>query len=236
MSAIWYAGQLVVLLVAFSMAWWVHYQADFFFPLWYDPLGIAENIDRYGPQNRFKRYFADTDRQERLRLFAAINRAVHEQAQGLTQIRYTTRKGYSDTLLHDAEITHLRDVTRLIGGLKGLAATASALTLLLVARLWQRRRRLPALRRTWLFFLVSICALVAMVLMLGPTRVFYRFHVWLFPADHQWFFYYQDSLMSTLMKAPDLFGAIGASLLAMAVVIYLGLSWSLWHWLRQRPK
>jgi hypothetical protein len=43
-------------------------------------------------------------------------------------------------------------------------------------------------------------------------------HVWVFPADHQWFFYYQDSLMSTLMKAPYLFGYIAVALVALATV------------------
>lgn len=234
MNAIWYVAQIAVLIVAFSMAWWMHYQADFFYRLWYEPIGIKENIDRFGPQNRFKRFFADTDKQERLRMFAAINHSVHAQGQGLADIRYTSYKGYSDTLLHDAEITHLQDVARLIGWLKAVAAVATAVTLLLIIWLWWRRQRLPTLRRTWFAFLVSICALVAMVLILGPTRVFYRFHTWLFPADHQWFFYYQDSLMSTLMKAPDLFGAIGVSLLAMAIFIYMALCWGMWHLLAQR--
>jgi hypothetical protein len=237
MSAIWWhLGQTVVLMVAFSLAWCIHYQADFFYGLWYEPLGLEENIDRYGPKNRFKRYFADTDRRERLRVFAAINQSVHEQGQGLTDIRYTTRKGYSDTLLHDAEITHLRDVARLIEKLKIASAAAISLTLLLIGWLRWRAPRLPSLRFTWLVSLVSTCTLVATVLALGPIRVFYHFHDWVFPEDHQWFFYYQDSLMSTLMKAPDLFGAIGASLLAMAIVIYMALSGVLWHWLGRNLK
>lgn len=233
MNAIWYLGQIVLFLVALSTAWWIHYETDFFYRVWYQPLGIKENIDRYGPQNRFKHFFADTQRQDHLRMFHSINVAVHNRGHGLADIHYITGEGYADTLLHDAEIIHLQDVARLIEGLKIVAATAVMVTVLLIGWLRWRAQRLPSLRRTWLVCLVSVCVLLTTVLVLGPTRVFYRFHDWLFPEGHQWFFYYQDSLMSTLMKAPDLFGAIGASLLAMAIVIYMMLSWSLLRWLKR---
>mgnify|MGYP007022672661 CR=1 FL=1 len=36
----------------------------------------------------------------------------------------------------------------------------------------------------------------------------------------QWFFYYQESLMSTLMKAPDLFAGIAVQIALLAVIIY----------------
>jgi len=46
-------------------------------------------------------------------------------------------------------------------------------------------------------------------------------HVLIFPADHQWFFYYQDSLMSTLMKAPDLFAGIAVQIVLLALALYV---------------
>ena len=49
--------------------------------------------------------------------------------------------------------------------------------------------------------------------------MFYQFHIWLFPADHEWFFYWQDSLMSTLMKAPVLFGGIAVVLVGGTLVL-----------------
>ena len=71
--------------------------------------------------------------------------------------------------------------------------------------------------------LVSVmifCLLVVAVLCLwGFTSVFYYLHTVIFPADHQWFFYYQDSLMATIMKAPDIFSAIAAQLLAVALLL-----------------
>jgi hypothetical protein len=61
------------------------------------------------------------------------------------------------------------------------------------------------------------------VLAIGPRRVFYRMHEWVFPPENPWFFYYQDSLMSTMMKAPHLFGAIAPVLLALGLLLYAGL-------------
>jgi hypothetical protein len=45
-------------------------------------------------------------------------------------------------------------------------------------------------------------------------------HILVFPDDHQWFFYYQDSLMSTLMKAPDLFAGIAIQIVLVGLVLY----------------
>jgi hypothetical protein len=44
-----------------------------------------------------------------------------------------------------------------------------------------------------------------------------------FPEGHQWFFYYQDSLMSTLMKAPYLFGYIALALLVLTLALLTAL-------------
>ena len=68
-----------------------------------------------------------------------------------------------------------------------------------------------------------LCCGVLLVLV-GPVEVFYALHEWVFPANHQWFFYYEDSLMSTLMKAPDLFGAIALLLSGLAAVIFVALN------------
>ena len=55
----------------------------------------------------------------------------------------------------------------------------------------------------------------------GFTDIFYYLHTLVFPENHQWFFYYQESLMSSLMKAPDLFAGIGLSLVVIALIIYV---------------
>jgi hypothetical protein len=75
------------------------------------------------------------------------------------------------------------------------------------------------------------------LLIAGPTQVFYQFHLWIFPADHQWFFYWQDSLMSTLMKAPVLFGGIAAVIALGALLLTPVLYWlGLWGVRRLAPQ
>ena len=113
-------------------------------------------------------------------------------------------------------------MARLIGILEpaGLAACILFVALLY----WLRRQPLEGrpvqqLRHQLLGFGASLAALVGLVWATGPRDVFYVFHEWVFPAGHQWFFYYQESLMSTLMKAPDLFGYIAAALVALAIVV-----------------
>ena len=64
-----------------------------------------------------------------------------------------------------------------------------------------------------------LCGIV--IFAVGAHDVFKAMHEMVFPDDHQWFFYYQDSLMTTLMKAPDIFFAIGAVWAILASVIYL---------------
>jgi hypothetical protein len=57
------------------------------------------------------------------------------------------------------------------------------------------------------------------VWVVGPVQVFYVLHELVFPAGHEWFFYYQDSLMSMMMQAPNLFGPIAVLWLVLAFSI-----------------
>lgn len=66
-----------------------------------------------------------------------------------------------------------------------------------------------------------IAAFLAILLaVFGFETVFYQLHIWLFPADHQWFFYYEDSLMSTMMQAPVLFAYIGGSIAVLGTALF----------------
>jgi uncharacterized membrane protein len=69
-----------------------------------------------------------------------------------------------------------------------------------------------------------LCLFIVIVLFYwGFTSLFYYLHTVIFPADHQWFFYYKDSLMATIMKAPDIFSVIAAQLLTVALLIAVGI-------------
>jgi hypothetical protein len=75
--------------------------------------------------------------------------------------------------------------------------------------------------------LVPLAAIATATLLIGPVKAFYWLHTLVFPPGHEWFFYYEDSLMSTMMKAPDLFGYIAllwASLSLLLLIVSLSVA------------
>lgn len=221
------------LISSLALAWFVLANANFLYGVWHDYAGIGAAIDKYGPQNRYKPGFADTTRAQRIALFAQINKEVHGDATGLARISYRTHSSRGQTaLLRHPEIIHLIDVARLIDRVAIVAYCCILCWLLLVGRCLLRKRRLPSIGKQFVavFGLVAFASLLIMVI--GPERVFNQFHIWLFPKDHPWFFYYQDSLMSTLMYAPYLFGWIALSLVFLALSFFVIVNSALW-WLTQ---
>jgi len=186
-------------------------------------LGIEAHIARFAPQNRQgKSGFENTDYDSRYQLFAGISDAVNNGGEGLRSLSYTGAEGATpQLLLTDPEAVHLEDVAKLIDLLVpvGWAALALLIVLTITARFGQLT--LPGIGKS-LLTLVAIAAICAIVIAaVGAHEVFKAMHEMVFPDDHQWFFYYQDSLMTTLMKAPDIFFAIGAVWAILASVIYL---------------
>lgn len=213
-------------LAALWIAWRALAMADFLYPVLYDAIDVHGHIETFAPQNRYKNDFGTTTREERLRLFGEIVDAIHASGEGLAEIRYHRPDGaVIDTLLRDPEVGHLQDVANLVDRIAPfgwLAVVWTAIHLLLIRLFgW----RVPSFMRLLGASLLAVAAGVCIVLLVGARRVFYWFHEWVFPPDHPWFFYYQDSLMSTMMKAPDLFGAIAAVLLAVGLAVYALLLW-----------
>lgn len=195
---------------------------DYGYPLWYEVMDVEQTIATYGPQNHNKQNFQHTDKRERLRLFSAINHSVLHGGSGLAEIRYRDREGHTvDSLLTEAEILHLQDVSDLISRLNHGALLCFALLLVSGSLLWGTRA--PQLTTRQKAYSATGLALSAALplLLWGPQQVFYQLHIWIFPADHPWFFYYQDSLMSTLMQAPNLFAYIAVVLLLVAGLIFI---------------
>lgn len=215
---------LLGLIAAIYLAWALLAKADFLYPLWHDLAGLDRTIERYGPQNRYRSGFEQTTKAERVRLFGAIVDAIHDGGEGLEELRYHDARGRElGRLLREPEIVHLQDVARLVDALRIAGWTALGVWLAVVAWRWRVGRSLPRTGPTALAGLGLVAALTAVVLLAGPVRVFYGFHEWLFPPDHQWFFYYQESLLTTMMRAPDLFGYIAAELVALALAIWLAM-------------
>lgn len=211
----------LTLLVCLYMSWHALLSVDFFYGFWHDNVGIAENIAEMGPQNRYRQGFEDTERAERLAVFGEICRAISNGGEGLADIHYTGPSGQPVPLLHRAEIIHLQDVANLVTTTQTLKPWVVALWLGVVVLFLYRRWAFPGYRRLLLLYSGAIAIAVVAVLSVGWVEIFYAAHRWVFPDDHQWFFYYQDSLMSTMMKAPDLFLYIGVTLLLLALLLFV---------------
>ncbi|MDN5851200.1 MAG: DUF1461 domain-containing protein [Nitrococcus sp.] len=227
----WAAIASAPLLLSLAATWQAWAAFDFAYPLWYRALAIDAHIQHYGPLNHVRPGFQNTTDTERLRLFGEIVDAIHDQPRRLATLQYHLPNGsIIGPLLRPAEIQHLRDVAVLIRMFQWAAIVGGLCALLLAAVAALRRWPLPPLRHFAIGALVPVAGLGASLVLFGPTELFYVLHRWIFPPDDQWFFYYEESLMSMLMKAPDLFAAIAAEWAVTAVIVFAGLL-ALQRWL-----
>ncbi|MFO1349349.1 MAG: DUF1461 domain-containing protein [Gammaproteobacteria bacterium] len=223
-AGLWTAFMALTLLAALFLVWQLLARADYGYPLWYEVIGIDQTIARYGPRNRYREDFETTTKAERVRLFAELAAAVRHHGEGLEALTYHDPSGKAIApLLTAPEIQHLRDVARLFAGLWMVGWVALAGWLALVGALRWRGYRLPALKQLLLGTVLGSVLVALVVTALGPVRVFYRLHTWIFPPDHPWFFYYEDSLMTMMMQAPVIFGWIALAWAALAVGFAAGL-------------
>ena len=221
-SLSWGVYSLCGLICAFFISWLLLAKVDFAYGYLHDAMNIQQHSRQYGPQNRHRHGFQYTTKAEHIRLFSAINDSIHNHGNGLEKITYHHKDGkIIDKLLHKAEVIHLKDVSNLLDVLKYLGLVASLIWLTLFGVFHYGLLPSPNIKQQSksIITLVGLSALIT--LLIGPTKVFYHFHEWIFPQNHQWFFYYQESLMTILMKAPDLFGAIAILLTLLALVIFI---------------
>lgn len=217
-QAAWLSALLLILMGCFWLSWMGQAKFQYGFGFWYEVYDIEVHIDKYGPQNRFKRGLNRVEPEEHIELFGQISEAVHNGGEGLADIRYRVGSG-SQALLRKPEVVHLQDVANLIDLLRPVGPIALMVGILIISGLLLRKSR-PSWRAQF-GLLAGLSMLIAMVFALvGAKAIFYQMHVWIFPKDHEWFFYYQDSLMATLMKAPDLFGGIAAAIVAGGLMLY----------------
>jgi hypothetical protein len=230
-SLLWAVLLLAAVPVSLLAGWQLLRSADFLYPLWYEVIGIDHTIAEYGPMNHYREHFELTTKDERSRLFAAIVAAIHDGGRGLETLAYHDARGNPVApLLRSPEITHLRDVARLVEWFYRLGLGAGLVWLLALAQLWRLCLPPPPLGRYFAVLGLAVAVLSLGVIAVGAKKVFYTAHTLIFPAGHQWFFYYEESLMTMLMKAPDLFAAIAAEWLLLSAVCYwLGIHLSLWN-------
>lgn len=230
----WSVFASALLVAGLFVSWQALAGFDFAYLFWHEVLGIGDTIARYAPENRWRQGFEHTTPIERARLFGAIVDAIHADGRGLADLRYYDPEGRElGRLLRPPEIVHLRDVARLVRWFEfaGIAALALVMGLTLEAK-WRQRSLPPASR-----FLVGTAAVIGVagiaILAIGPVDLFYALHEVVFPADHEWFFWYQDSLMATMMQAPNLFGAIAAVWFPFALALAWAGLWAIGRFLER---
>ena len=187
----------------------------------HDVIDIQGTIEEYAPKNIYKGRFDETTPEHRAALFRQILRGVNRNGEGLETIQYMDAEGeILGLLLRPAEVNHLRDVARLLGIFQNVAYVAVALyiTMLVVFRLQQRK--LPRPRNLLMVTTIAVALLVLVAFLSGAKQVFYQLHTVVFPSGHQWFFYYEESLMTMLMKAPDIFAWQAGMWIALALLVY----------------
>jgi hypothetical protein len=212
-----FVGQL---LATSLLAWHLLAQINFAYATGYKLLGLDTHIAEFAPLNRHIHGFEFTQPKDHWDLFAQITRAVQNNGEGLEEIHFTLPNNTNIPLMHNAEIIHLQDVSNLIHQFYLAGISGFFIWIISLAIAYRQKLSFPSLRNIVLGFCSGIFMVTAIVLSLGATKVFYWLHTKVFPEGHQWFFYYEDSLMTTLMKAPDIFAFIATLLLVLLMIIW----------------
>lgn len=218
---LWVSYSLGSLLVCFWLAWQLSAQFNFAYPLWYSVLDIDQTITQAMPGHLYKKEFIFTDNEEHFRLFGEIVSSIQAGGRGLADIRFYTPQGKKlGALLTESEIIHLQDVANLVDLLDWFTVAVVIICMLIMSAIIYLQVPMPAVRKLGFSLLAAVVIAIACILSIGAQKFFYWLHTVIFPADHQWFFYYEESLMSTLMKAPDLFAPISVMLLVLGLLIW----------------
>ncbi|ADD67120.1 hypothetical protein Dacet_0320 [Denitrovibrio acetiphilus DSM 12809] len=217
---------LLITLIYFALfaGWYVCYSNYFFFPVVYELEDIHGHVLEYAPQNRRGRAdFVYVSPAYHLRIFGEMLHAVEHGGEGLAQISYPAGRG-KKKFLTGAEQTHLQDVANLLTAIRSVWYLMLAGFAASVVFMSYKKIRPYSMRTISLGTVVCGGVLYVFLSVFGFEKIFYRLHELVFPAGHKWFFYYQDSLMSTMLKAPDSFAdmglIMGAVSLGLFIVVY----------------
>ncbi|MCG8669200.1 MAG: DUF1461 domain-containing protein [Pseudomonadales bacterium] len=219
--ALWPVVFISQLIVAALISWHLLAQFDFAYSAAYDSIDIEKHIKTFGPRNRYRPEFETTTPEDHHRLFAEIGDAIQNHGEGLADISYQTSKGQTYTLLRSPEVIHLQDVANLVDVFYSVGYVCIGLLLLGCALAYVKQLSFPGAKHISIGIVAFVATVAGILFGVGPRKVFYWLHVQIFPPEHEWFFYYQDSLMTTLMKAPDLFGFIGAVMGFVLMLVWI---------------
>jgi len=233
----WLTFCLSLFIFSLGLSWQINRTIDFSYSFWYQTLDIDAHINQYAAENtQGKKDFVETEAKQHYALFGQIVDSISQNGIGLADINYevTSKNSINDesgpaninamsrTLLTKSEVVHLQDVSDLIDNLTQLWLVNLVLLMLLISYAFRSINFIGKIA-TSNKINITLCFIVlclAFLYFFGVTEFFYYLHTLIFPDDHQWFFYYQESLMSTLMKAPDLFAGIAGAIFIVASGIY----------------
>ena len=201
---------------------------NFFYSTWYRLLDINQTIEQVMPQHLYKKEFIQTDAFEHKRLFGEIVMAVQNNGKGLEDIVfYDVNNNPLGKLLTENEIIHLQDVSNLVSGMNWISLALLAACFFILALIIFYRLSMPPVNKIIIATIGIIVFLSLAIILFGSKKFFYWLHTIVFPENHQWFFYYEESLMTTLMKAPVLFAPISVQLIFLGLVIWILQLWLL---------
>jgi lipoprotein signal peptidase len=217
---------LALLVSCLYVSWQALSQANFLYDQIYEHNDLEAHVNEFAPLNRNgKESFALTSKAERVRVFNDIAREINAGGGGLGAITYTPEgAGVATTFLVEAERDHLQDVANLVSSLKPVGAVIASLLIVFYGFCWYYKvsRYQYFWRPSGLFVsILQIAAVaapcVAVTFALGPQQTFYLLHEWAFSEKAQWYFYFEDSLMTTLM--PEIVFANIAALIGVLTVL-----------------
>ena len=224
----WCVFALALLIFCLGISWQASKSSNFLYGFWYQTLEINKVISKNVPKNtQGKRDFPIHDVQLHETKFADIVQSIHQQGEGLADISYLNDLATKQQLLTSSEVVHLQDVANLLDNITKFWWGNLFFLLSLLAFYFRKRhlikaesiRTMPTGKQKLISLVCFILLVISMLGIWGFTHVFYYLHTVIFPLEHQWFFYYKDSLMASLMKAPDIFAAIAGQLILVALLL-----------------
>ncbi|MFT5815102.1 MAG: hypothetical protein ACI9VT_002873 [Psychroserpens sp.] len=225
---LWCVFALASLIFCLGISWQASKATNFLYGFWYQTLEINKVIIKNVPKNsQGKRDFPIHDVKLHEKKFADIVQSIHQQGNGLADISYFNERAIKQKLLTNSEVQHLQDVANLLDNVtKFWWGNLVFLLSLLVFYFRQLHllkaesiRQMPTTKQKLISLACFVFLVISMLKIWGFTQVFYYLHTVIFPSEHQWFFYYKDSLMASLMKAPDIFAAIAGQLMLIALLL-----------------
>jgi uncharacterized membrane protein len=196
----------LLLLVSLYLSYSLWVSQNFLYSFWYENTQLHSFINQYASENIYKPEFAETTKKERLRVFDELLEKINSGGEGLKDISFFSEdKKILGILLRKPEVDHLKNVSKLIENFKYVAWSAIPFLFYTLFALFLKRKRAYPFNSLLKAYLLAIVSSLVIVLLIGPLKVFEYLHSVFFPEGDQWFFYYQESLMVTLMMAPDLF-------------------------------